>query len=92
MRVFLDANILFSAAASDGAVRRAIKLLNARGHECFANAYVINEARRNLRVKNAAAFPTLADLIRQMHILPDAIPSATDLEAAEALPPPRIVR
>ena len=37
MRVFLDANILFSAAKSDGAVRALVKLLLERGHECWVD-------------------------------------------------------
>ena len=48
MRVFLDANILFSAAKSDGAVRELLRLLLDGGHECWADDYVVIEARRNL--------------------------------------------
>ena len=48
MRVFLDANILFSAAKSDGAVRALVRLLLDRGHDCRVDAYVVAEARRNL--------------------------------------------
>ena len=51
MRIFLDANILFSAAKSDGAVGRLLKLLIAAGHECWADGYVVEEARRNLDAK-----------------------------------------
>ena len=51
MRVFLDANILFSAAKSDGAVRHLLRLLLERGHECWADAYVVSEAQRNLSAK-----------------------------------------
>ena len=49
MRVFLDANILFSAAKSSGAVRELLRLLEEQGHECWADAYVAAEARRNQR-------------------------------------------
>ena len=44
MRLFLDANILFSAAKSDGAVRRLLELLLARGHACWVDGYVVEEA------------------------------------------------
>jgi len=58
MRVFLDANILFSAARSPGAIRRLVEEIQACGHECVADEYVIAEARRNLEQK----FPsTLTD-------------------------------
>lgn len=59
LRIFLDANILFSAAQSDGAVRRLLYLLHAHGHALVADAYVAAEARRNLVAKagsDAAAY------------------------------------
>jgi uncharacterized protein len=51
MRLFLDANILFSAAKSAGAVRQLLDLLVQERHECWANTYVLEEARRNLAAK-----------------------------------------
>lgn len=55
MRVFLDANVLFSAAKSDGAVRQLLRLLVDGGHECWADGYVVAEARRNLIAKGPQA-------------------------------------
>ena len=55
-RVFLDANILFSAAKSDGAVRALLGLLLDRRHECCADAYVVAAARRNLVNKGQTLF------------------------------------
>jgi len=37
MRIFLDANVLFSAAKSDGAVRSLVTLLLAAQHECWVD-------------------------------------------------------
>ena len=34
MRIFVDANVLFSAAKSDGAVRQLLIPLEKSGHEC----------------------------------------------------------
>ena len=51
MRIFLDANILFSAARSNGAVRQLLALAETAGHELWADAYVFEEARRNLAAK-----------------------------------------
>jgi len=68
MRVFLDANILFSAAKSDGAIRRLISLLIASRHECWADSFVITEAERNLEVKFPTALPALADFLDKIHI------------------------
>lgn len=59
LRIFLDANILFSAAQSDGAVRRLLYLLHTDGHTLVADAYVAAEAQRNLAAKagpDAAAY------------------------------------
>lgn len=51
MRIFLDANILFSAAKAAGAIGRLIDWLIDSGHECCVNRYVVEEARRNLALK-----------------------------------------
>lgn len=51
MRVLLDGNIRFSAAKSDGAVRLLLRLLVERGHECWADAYLVAEARHSLQTK-----------------------------------------
>jgi predicted nucleic acid-binding protein len=59
MRIFLDANILFSAAKSDGAIRELLTLLDRSGHQCRADAYVIEEARRNVLAKAPDAMPVL---------------------------------
>jgi len=47
MRVFLDANVLFSAACSEGAVRRLLELLRESNHTLCADDFVIQEVRRN---------------------------------------------
>jgi uncharacterized protein len=68
MRVFLDANILFSAAKSDGAIRRLIDLLITGRHECWADAFVITEAERNLAAKFPSALPALKDLLKIIRV------------------------
>jgi predicted nucleic acid-binding protein len=66
MRVFLDANILFSAAKSKGAVRELLHRLILCGHTLVADGYVIGEARRNLERKFPAAMPDLESLIDEV--------------------------
>ena len=66
MRIFLDANILFSAAKSDGAIRRLLRLLEERGHQCTVDAYVSEEARRNGTAKCPEAIPFLEALLARM--------------------------
>lgn len=68
MRVFLDANILFSAAKSDGAVRGLLRWLLAQGHECPVDAYVVAEARRNLQAKGADALPALEASLAHLQV------------------------
>jgi len=68
MRVFLDANILFSAAKSDGAVRELLHMLLDGGHECCVDDYVVIEARRNLATKVPDALIAFAALLKRMRI------------------------
>jgi hypothetical protein len=82
MRIFLDANVLFSAAKSDGAVRALLRLLIDGGrHECRADAYVVAEARRNLEAKEPDAVHTLDALLPRLRIA-----AATGAPAARAAP------
>jgi len=68
MRVFLDANILFSAAKSDGAVRALLdRVLDSR-HECWVDDYVVIEARRNLAAKSPDALIAFEALLELLHI------------------------
>lgn len=79
MRVFLDANILFSAAKSDGAVRALLRLLVESGHECCVDAYVVAEARRNLDAKGPEALHALDALLERLLVAgagPRAAPNA----------------
>lgn len=74
MRVFLDANILFSAAKSDGAVRELLHLLLAHGHDCRVDEYVVIEARRNLVAKEPSALIQLDTLLKRLHVSPAQAP------------------
>jgi predicted nucleic acid-binding protein len=87
MRVFLDANVLFSAAKSDGAVRALMHRLLDAGHECCADAYVVEEARRNLAAKGAAALQALDALLARLHVAPAAAPGTAADAATDWLPP-----
>ena len=74
MRVFLDANILFSAAKSAGAVRELLRLALDSGHECWVDDYVIIEARRNLAAKVPDALTAFEALLERLHISPAQAP------------------
>lgn len=68
MRVFLDANILFSAVKSNGAIRELLTRTRTAGHTPVADEYVVAEARRNLELKAADASPGLARLLRTVEV------------------------
>ncbi len=74
MRVFLDANILFSAAKSDGAVRELVRLLLGGGHECWVDDYVVIEARRNLAAKAPDTLIALDGLLKRLRTSPAQAP------------------
>lgn len=85
MRVFLDANILFSAAKSDGAVRALVRLLVDRRHECWVDAYVVAEARRNLVSKGPQAIQLLDAMLGHLQIAP-ALAGAVEAVELDWLP------
>ena len=85
LRIFLDANVLFSAAKSDGAVQRLLVLLTEAGHECWADGYVTEEARRNLVAKAAERVPVLDALLGRLH-LAQIHPGPAELSLATVWP------
>ena len=69
MRVFLDANILFSGAQSHGRMRAFLEMLFKHG-KCVTNAYAVEEARRNLELKSPAALRHLDSLAGKCELIP----------------------
>lgn len=67
MRVFLDANILWSAAHHPGAVRLLLEKIAQAGHVRVVDGYVVEEAMRNLPTTRQA---TLARLLGAMELHP----------------------
>jgi uncharacterized protein len=87
MRVFLDANVLFSAAKTDGAVRGLLRLLREGGHEGWVDHYVIFEAHRNLTIKGSTALTALDALVASCHVsLAQGIGSDMPRKAIDWLP------
>jgi predicted nucleic acid-binding protein len=85
MRIFLDANILFSAAKSDGAVRELLARAHAGRHTLCVDGYVVAEARRNLAALGTEALAALEALLAYLEL---ARFRATELppDAAALLP------
>ena len=86
MRIFLDANVLFSAAKSEGAMRTFLRMLSAAGHELCADGYVVEEARRNLSAKAPDAVEALTLLLSHVSVAA-AQSGNVMLEASLPLPP-----
>lgn len=69
MRIFLDANVLFSAARSAGAIRLLVRELHVAGHILVADEYVATEARRNISAKaGGEAVDYLQALLTQLEV------------------------
>jgi len=79
-RLFLDANVLFSAAyRADAGIARLWELPHV---ELYSSTYAVEEARRNLEVPERLT--RLDTLIRQVTVvtafrLPDEVAASTDL-------------
>ena len=85
MRIFLDANILFSAARADGAIRQLLRLLQLEGHALVADGYVVAEAQRNLAAKEPGQ--ALHDLQTLLHVVEvAAVQRQLSTSAVEWLP------
>jgi uncharacterized protein len=68
MRIFLDANILFSGALPHSRMRAFLDFLG-RECECLTNRYAVEEARRNLTAKYPEALRHLEPLVRHCELI-----------------------
>jgi predicted nucleic acid-binding protein len=88
VRIFLDANILFSAAKSAGAVRELLARAQSAGHVLCADTYVVAEAHRNLFAKapeGLSAFDAMLIRISVARFSPSELPEqlAAELPAKD---------
>lgn len=67
MRVFSDANILFSASTKGSATRHLWDMAQDSA-ELVANLHAIEEARRNLALKRAGALENFKELLRSVSV------------------------
>ncbi len=76
MKLFLDANVLFSAAYS---ARGNARALVAAALQCDAtllcSAYVLGEARRNVAAKAPHALDALGRIETVLHLVPNPLPT-----------------
>lgn len=86
MRLFLDANVLFSAALSrEGAASSLFAFAGAGACELVTSAFVVAEVTRNLRVKAPEALGRWERLIASVDIVVEADARLVD-RIAVALP------
>ena len=81
MRIFLDANILFSAAQAHSRMRAFLDVLLDQA-DCLTNEYAVEEARRNLAVKFPDGLKELGRLVSRCEIISQL---TTDLKVELAL-------
>jgi predicted nucleic acid-binding protein len=68
MRVFLDANILFSASNANSPTARVIRLLLTRA-AAVTCSYAVEEASRNIELKRASWAAEFAELLPAIQIV-----------------------
>lgn len=68
MRIFLDANILFSASQPQSRMGLFLDALRDRA-DCLTNDYAVEEARRNLAAKFPDGLKSLERLVKQCEIV-----------------------
>ena len=69
IRVFLDANVLFSASNAGSHIARLIHLLIEQG-EAVTSDFAAEEARRNVLIKRPAWTENLDALMSQVQVVP----------------------
>ena len=67
MRVFLDANVLFSGAQPHSRMRALLQILFKRA-DCLTNSYALEEVRRNLVLKYPEALPHFETLVKKCEL------------------------
>ena len=82
-RVFLDANVLFSAAYGSPRLGDLWILARRRQHELLASAHTVEEARRNLSPDRQAVLHELTRALTIVPTPPADLPSPIDLPAGD---------
>ena len=69
MKIFLDANILFSGSNTQSALHQLLNLLG-KNHELATSYYAIAEARRNITLKKSAWLDDFEELVAHFILCP----------------------
>jgi predicted nucleic acid-binding protein len=88
VRIFLDANVLFSAALSaQGRAGTLIRVAIASRCTLLASAHVTGEAERNIALKVPGALVRLASILAQLELTEDAGDELVAWAGEVGLPP-----
>jgi predicted nucleic acid-binding protein len=87
VRLFLDANILFSAVHSpNGGARQLFKLAAAGKCELVSSLHAASEAERNLKLKSFSRLKEMDQVLQSVELLPDAGPGLVSWAMGLGLP------
>ena len=87
MRLFLDANVLFTAAYTAGRARALFQVAEGGGCEILSSAHAASEARRNVAAKAPEGTSRLLEkLMAEVEIVPEADPRLVRWAAEQGLP------
>jgi uncharacterized protein len=88
MRVFLDANVLFSTAYREtGSVRAFFALAAAGACDLVSSGYAMEEARRNILAKHPEHAGDLESLLSGVTLCNEPAPATIAWAVAQRLPP-----
>ena len=65
MKVFLDANILFSGSDANSRIYQLLRIIQKHG-ECVTNSYAIEEAQRNIERKKYGSVEGLKSILKNI--------------------------
>jgi hypothetical protein len=82
-RIFLDANVLFSAAYGSAGLRTLWDLIRAGRCELLASSHVIEEARRNLSPQHLLTFQKLERDLKVVPAPAQDVPCPIELPAGD---------
>jgi uncharacterized protein len=87
MRLFLDANVLFSAAHNPRGNARAFFALATQGAvTLLCSRFARDEALRNIKLKFPDCYETLAELLKAIELVSEPPPSLIGIARAAGLP------
>ncbi len=79
MKVFLDANILFSGSNANSKIYRLLRIIQKHG-ECVTNSYAIEEARRNVERKKYGSVEGLELILKNIDVDDKLVSSSIPVE------------